>query len=83
MEERKQRLGEEPIEKTDGSVLVVFRKPTGNERMQRRFMKNDKIERLYDYIDLEAADGNKVGFEMQPGQGSDEINYELVTPPTP
>ncbi len=48
-------------------MLVVFRKPTGNERMQRRFMKTDKIERLYDYIDLEAADGNKVGFEMQPG----------------
>ena len=51
--------------------------------MQRRFMKTDKIEKLYNYIDLEAANDNKVGFEIQAGQTTAEINYELVTPPTP
>ena len=43
----------------------------------------DKIEKLYDYIDLEASNGNKVGFEIAAGQTSNEIKYELVTPPTP
>jgi hypothetical protein len=76
-------LGEEPSDGIEGTVLVVFRKPTGNERMQRRFMKTDKIEKLYDYIDLEASNGNKVGFEIAAGQTSNEIKYELVTPPTP
>ena len=71
MEEKKERLGEEPADGSEGSVLVVFRKPTGNERMQRRFMKTDKIERLYDYIDLEAANANKVGFEIQSGETTD------------
>ena len=46
-------------------------------------MKTDKIEKLYDYIDLEASNGNKVGFEIAAGQTSNEIKYELVTPPTP
>lgn len=30
-------------------------------------MKTDKIEKLYNYIDLEAANDNKVGFEIQAG----------------
>jgi hypothetical protein len=81
LEDKKASLGEEPDEKEEGKVLVVFRKPTGNERMQRRFLKTDKIAKLYDYIDIEAADNNRVGFEV--ANDSDEIMYELVTPPTP
>ncbi len=52
IEQKRERLGEEPIEGGDGVVMVVFRKPTGNERIQRRFSKDDLIERLYDFIDL-------------------------------
>ena len=81
LEDKKARLGEEPAESEEAKVLVVFRKPTGNERMQRRFLKTDKIEKLYDYIDLEAADNNRVGFEIN--NVNEEIIYELVTPPTP
>jgi hypothetical protein len=59
-----ERLGEEPSEGEEGTVMIIFRKPVGNERLQRRFRKTDLIERLYDFIDLE---GNNVGFEMAPG----------------
>ena len=52
MEDKKVSLGEEPAESDDAKVLIVFRKPTGNERMQRRFLKTDKIARLYDFIDI-------------------------------
>ena len=45
-------------------MLVVFRKPSGNERMQRRFLKTDKIEKLYDFIDLQSIGENKVGFDL-------------------
>ena len=52
--------------------------------MQRRFVKSDKIERLYDFIDISYFDDNKVGFEIHDGKtNSEEILYELVTPPTP
>lgn len=67
LEEKKARLGEEPEEGSEGSVLLVFRKPTGNERIHRRFMKTDKVEKLYDYIDIMAANDNKIGFEVQVG----------------
>jgi len=63
-EEKLKRLGEEPKEEEEGTIMIVFRKPVGNERFQRRFRKTDLIERLYDFIDLE---GNKVGFEMAAG----------------
>jgi UBX domain len=67
LEEKILRLQGEPGEKDEGAVLVVFRKPTGNERIQRRFLKTDKIERLYDYIDILAVEGNKAGFEVASG----------------
>lgn len=51
-EQKKQRLGEEPSQDSAEAVNIVFRKPVGNERIQRRFLKDDKIERLYDFIDL-------------------------------
>ncbi len=64
MEEKKERLGQEPEEDSETSVLIVFRKPTGNERIQRRFRKTDKVERLYDFIDIMAEKDNKIGFEI-------------------
>jgi UBX domain len=64
---KRERLGEEPAEGIEGIVMVVFRKPTGNERIQRRFKKDDLIERLYDFIDLELSQDNKVGFEIAQG----------------
>jgi hypothetical protein len=33
VEKKRERLGEEPAEGSEGAVMVVFRKPTGNERI--------------------------------------------------
>ena len=33
LEGKRARLGEEPAEGSEGSFVVVFRKPTGNERI--------------------------------------------------
>ena len=41
---------------------IVFRKPTGNGRIQRLFYKTDLISKLYDYIDTLPLD--EVGFEQ-------------------
>lgn len=47
-------------------------------------MKVDKIQKLYDYITLLSYEqNNKVGFELSDGQKSEEVEFELVTPPTP
>lgn len=83
LERKKARLGEEPSEGEEGVVMVVFRKPTGNERISRRFRKDSPIEALYDFIDVQLSQDNKVGFETNTGQSPSDIRYEIVTPPTP
>ena len=83
LERKKVRLGEEPPEGEEGVVVVVFRKPTGNERISRRFRKDSPIEALYDFIDVQLSQDNKVGFETNTGQSPSDIRYEIVTPPTP
>lgn len=45
-------FAEEPSADEKDSVQIVFRKPLGNERLQRRFLKSDSVQRLYDYIDM-------------------------------
>eukprot|EP00347_Sterkiella_histriomuscorum_P003699 403363283 len=74
-----QRLGEEPASDNPDIVQIAFRKPNGNERIQRRFLKDDLIEKLYDFIDT--LDQQIVGFEVN--KEGDDISYELVLPPQP
>jgi hypothetical protein len=85
LEEKRARLGEEPDSRAEGVVQIVFRKPTGKERIARKFLKTDAIQRLYDYIDLmrEGDPNNNLGFEIAAdGKNKDaEIEYELVTAP--
>ena len=83
VERKKAKLGEEPSEGEEGVVMVVFRKPTGNERISRRFRKDSPIEALYDFIDVQLSQDDKVGFETNTGQSPSDIRYEIVTPPTP
>jgi hypothetical protein len=83
LDRKKTRLGEEPLEGEEGVVIVVFRKPIGNERISRRFRKDSPVEALYDFIDLQLSQDNKVGFETNIGQSPSDIRYEIVTPPTP
>ena len=64
-------LPEEPAEGTEGSCKIVFRLPVSGERITRRFMLEDKVEILYDYIstlDLqrESASSQLVLFQSMP-----------------
>ena len=57
----KMSFEEEPAQDNKEAVQIVFRKPVGNERINRRFLKSDPIQRLYDYIDMLSKE--QVGFE--------------------
>lgn len=50
------RLAQEPESSDPEAILIAFRKPVGNERIQRRFLKDDLVERLYDFIDTLPVD---------------------------
>ncbi|CDW76903.1 ubx domain containing protein [Stylonychia lemnae] len=74
------RLGQEPEQTNPESVQIAFRKPNGNERIQRRFLVSDLIEKLYDFIDT--LEQGSVGFD-KPANKDEDIQYELVLPPQP
>ena len=46
----KESLPEEPKEDNPDAVTVQFRMPDGSQTIQRRFLKTDKIQLLYDYV---------------------------------
>lgn len=56
----KRNLPDEPAEDDQNSCTVQFRLPDGSKTIQRRFLKNEKIQLLYDYI---ISLGNEEGFE--------------------
>ena len=43
-------MPEEPAEGQEGSCKIVFRLPVSGERTTRRFMLEDKVQVLHDYI---------------------------------
>ena len=44
-------MPEEPTTENPDSLELVFRMPLSGERMRRRFLKDDTVSLLYDYID--------------------------------
>lgn len=56
----KESLPDEPSEDNPDACTVQFRLPDGTKTIQRRFLKNDKIKVLYDYIH---SLGEENGFE--------------------
>lgn len=44
-------MPEEPGEKEADATRIVFRMPMSGERIQRRFLKTDKLQIMYDFID--------------------------------
>jgi hypothetical protein len=56
----KQNLPEEPSEDNKDACTVQFRLPDGSKTIQRRFLKTERIQMLYDYI---ISFGNEEGFE--------------------
>lgn len=61
-EELKKKLPEEPSEDNPDACTVQFRLPDGSESIQRRFLKSDKVQTLYDYIHSLAADEEFEGY---------------------
>ena len=44
-------MPDEPTPDNHDSLELVFRMPLSGERMRRRFLKDDTVSLLYDYID--------------------------------
>jgi len=44
-------LPEEPTKETEDSLELIFRMPESGDRIQRRFMKTDTVQIVYDFID--------------------------------
>ena len=64
-ERKKQQLPNEPDEKDPLACHIVFRLPVSGERVNRRFLKTDKIQLIYDFLD---SLGDKIQFETTTGQ---------------
>jgi hypothetical protein len=58
-EKKKQKmrtLPEEPEKDNPNSCYIIFRYPDGSRRAERRFLKTEKLEVLYDFVDSLGAD---------------------------
>ena len=58
----KQILSEEPEENNPNSCHIIFRYPTGDKNIERRFLKNEKIEILYFFV---KSKGREIFFEKE------------------
>jgi hypothetical protein len=67
----KKKFEKEPEEDNPDVCVISFRYPDGDKRKERRFLKNNKIKDLYDYIEslgneIYTEDGNGVFSLYQP-----------------
>jgi hypothetical protein len=44
-------LPEEPTAGAEGSLEIILRMPESGERVSRRFLKEDRLQVLYDFVD--------------------------------
>lgn len=44
-------MPDEPSADNEASLELIFRMPLSGERIRRRFLKDDKITLLYDFVD--------------------------------
>ena len=58
----------EPAADDTEACHIIFRMPVSGSRIERRFMKDDKIQLLYDFIDSKL---HEIDFEG-------DRNYEIV-----
>lgn len=65
-EQKKLQLPAEPDAKDPNTCHIVFRLPVSGERTERRFLKTEQVQTLYDFID---SLGEKVQFESPHGNG--------------
>ena len=52
----KQNFPKEPDDSNPDKCMIVFRFPDGNKNVERKFLKNDKIQLLYDFIETLGRD---------------------------
>jgi FAS-associated factor 2 len=62
---KKQSLPSEPAQGDPNACDIVIRLPVTGNRISRRFLKSDKIQTLYHYID---SLGDEVQFENHTGE---------------
>ena len=48
--EAKNKIVEEPSEDNPDCTTICFRYPDGEKRIERRFLKNNTVQNLYDYV---------------------------------
>lgn len=63
-EQLRDALPDEPAENDPNACTVHFRLPDGSQTIQRRFLRTDKIQLLYDYI---YSLGTEIGYEGHAG----------------
>lgn len=59
--QKRHRLPEEPAEKDPLACHIVLRLPGSGERVNRRFLKNETVQVLYDFVD--SLGPERLGFE--------------------
>ena len=50
-QEKRERLPQEPDEKDPNAAHIVLRLPGSGERVNRRFLKTDTVQMIYDFVD--------------------------------
>ncbi len=61
---KKEQLPAEPNDKDPLACHIVFRLPGSGERVNRRFLKSDQVQLIYDFLD---SLGDKIQFETPGG----------------
>ena len=76
------QIDDEPAEDDPDSCGIVFKLPGSGERINRRFLKTDKAESLYRYIEYLSVKGDcSFEIESQSNMGAaiaKGYNFQLV-----
>ena len=73
-EKAKNEIGDEPNAGNEDSTTICFRYPDGEKRIERRFLKSDKIRKLYDYV-------TSLGREIYTEEGNNTFSLYQPFPP--
>ena len=72
--EAKKKIVDEPSKDDPNSTTICFRFPDGEKRIDRRFLKNNKIQNLYDFV-------TSLGKEIYNEEGNNSFSLYQPFPP--
>ena len=72
--EAKKKIVDEPSKDDPNSTTICFRFPDGEKRIDRRFLKNNKIQNLYDFV-------TSLGKEIYSEEGNNSFSLYQPFPP--